>query len=43
MYIFRDLYNWDSARQEAIDNYKQHSAQMHNLTASMVGKDLKLL
>lgn len=41
--IYRDLYNWQEARDEAIATYQKNKGQMHNLTATMVGKDLKLV
>ena len=37
------MYAWDVSRQDAIANYKVQAASMHSLTASMVGKDLKLV
>ena len=38
----RDLYQWDQARQAAIDNFQKHYAEMHNTTAKEVAKDLHL-
>ncbi|KAL3847158.1 hypothetical protein ACJMK2_018086, partial [Sinanodonta woodiana] len=40
--IYRDLYNWEKSRDAAIANFLAHRAQMHNTTASMVAKELKL-
>jgi len=41
--IYRDLYNWEDSRGEATENYQKNKSQMHNLTMTMVGKDLKLV
>ncbi|XP_041349920.1 leukotriene A-4 hydrolase-like [Gigantopelta aegis] len=41
--IYTDLYKWEAARQKAIDNYMEHKDEMHNTTASLVAKDLKLM
>nr|KAG5691447.1 hypothetical protein BaRGS_017290 [Batillaria attramentaria] len=40
--IYRDLYQWEEARQAAIDNFLTHRAEMHNTTAKEVAKDLHL-
>lgn len=39
---FRDLYGWEDARPTAIENFKKHRDEMHNTTATMLAKDLKL-
>lgn len=41
--IYRDMYAWEVSRQDAVANYKAQAASMHSLTATMVGKDLKLV
>ncbi|XP_076469755.1 leukotriene A-4 hydrolase-like isoform X1 [Babylonia areolata] len=40
--IYRDLYQWEDARQSAIDNFLRHREEMHNTTAKEVAKDLHL-
>lgn len=40
--LYRDLYGWEDARPTAIENFKKHRDEMHNTTATMLAKDLKL-
>jgi len=40
--LYRDLNNWESARQRTIETFKRNRKSMHNTTASLVAKDLKL-
>nr|XP_022300395.1 leukotriene A-4 hydrolase-like isoform X2 [Crassostrea virginica] len=40
--LYRDLYGWEEARPTAIQNFQTHRGEMHNTTATMVAKDLKL-
>eukprot|EP00105_Crassostrea_gigas_P000849 XP_011412804.2 PREDICTED: leukotriene A-4 hydrolase-like [Crassostrea gigas] len=41
--LYRDLYGWEDARPTAIENFKKHRDEMHNTTATMLAKDLKLI
>ncbi|CAG5126743.1 unnamed protein product [Candidula unifasciata] len=40
--LYRDLYAWEFARPLAVANFKMHKEEMHNTTAGLVAKDLKL-
>ncbi|XP_061187937.1 leukotriene A-4 hydrolase-like isoform X1 [Saccostrea echinata] len=40
--LYRDLYGWEEARPIAIQNFQTHRGEMHNTTATMLAKDLKL-
>ncbi|KAK7101710.1 leukotriene A-4 hydrolase-like [Littorina saxatilis] len=40
--IYRDLYQWEEAREAAIENFKKHCVEMHSTTAKEVAKDLHL-
>ncbi|XP_019370597.1 PREDICTED: leukotriene A-4 hydrolase isoform X1 [Gavialis gangeticus] len=40
--LFRDLYNFDKSRDQAISTFQQHRACMHPVTSMLVGKDLKV-
>lgn len=40
--IYRDLYNWENVREEAIANYNAHSSEMMYVTAYGLKKDLHL-
>ncbi|XP_062610760.1 leukotriene A-4 hydrolase-like isoform X1 [Saccostrea cucullata] len=40
--LYRDLYGWEEARPIAIQNFQTHKGEMHNTTATMLAKDLKL-
>lgn len=39
---YRDLYAWEEARPKAVANFLDHRQEMHNTTAMLVAKDLKL-
>ncbi|XP_038061644.1 leukotriene A-4 hydrolase-like isoform X2 [Patiria miniata] len=39
--IFRDLFKFAVARDQAIATFKQHKDDMHPITAAMIGKDLQ--
>ncbi|XP_048743567.2 leukotriene A-4 hydrolase-like isoform X1 [Ostrea edulis] len=40
--LYRDLYSWEESRPIAIENFTKHRSEMHNTTATMLAKDLKL-
>lgn len=40
--IYRDLYNWETARERAIKNFETQLPTMHSTTAGLVAKILKL-
>ena len=40
--LYRDLNDWDEARPRAIETFKKNRTSMHNTTASLVAKDLKI-
>uniref|UniRef100_A0A8D0HC62 Leukotriene A-4 hydrolase n=1 Tax=Sphenodon punctatus TaxID=8508 RepID=A0A8D0HC62_SPHPU len=40
--LFRDLYNFEKSREQAVNTFLQHRASMHPVTAMLVGKDLKV-
>ncbi|KAK3518131.1 hypothetical protein QTP70_033232 [Hemibagrus guttatus] len=40
--LFREVYNFPKYTDEAVKTFKKHSAAMHNVTATLVAKDLKI-
>ncbi|XP_051889373.1 leukotriene A-4 hydrolase [Pristis pectinata] len=40
--LYRDLYNFEKARQQAIDTFMKNKPSMHPITAALVAKDLHL-
>ncbi|BFZ10844.1 hypothetical protein BsWGS_13883 [Bradybaena similaris] len=40
--LYRDLNAWEEARPKAVANFLDHRQEMHNTTAMLVAKDLKL-
>uniref|UniRef100_A0A8C8VR17 Leukotriene A(4) hydrolase n=1 Tax=Pelusios castaneus TaxID=367368 RepID=A0A8C8VR17_9SAUR len=40
--LFRDLYNLEKSRDQAVSSFLQHRACMHPVAAMLVGKDLKV-
>ncbi|CAG5115265.1 unnamed protein product [Candidula unifasciata] len=40
--LYRDLYAWEEARPKGVANFLEHRQEMHNTTAGLVAKDLKL-
>uniref|UniRef100_A0A8C9TMA5 Leukotriene A-4 hydrolase n=1 Tax=Scleropages formosus TaxID=113540 RepID=A0A8C9TMA5_SCLFO len=40
--LFRELYNFEKYRQEAVNMFLQHRAAMHPVTAALVARDLKV-
>lgn len=40
--LYRDLYNWEAAREKTVANFKKNRASMHNTTSSLVAKDLNI-
>ncbi|KAG9339983.1 hypothetical protein JZ751_022299 [Albula glossodonta] len=40
--LFRELYNFDKYRDEAVETFLKHRGAMHPVTASLVAKDLKV-
>uniref|UniRef100_UPI00398E9E30 leukotriene A-4 hydrolase n=1 Tax=Pristiophorus japonicus TaxID=55135 RepID=UPI00398E9E30 len=41
--LYRDLYNFEKARQQAIDTFMKNKPSMHPTTAALVAKDLHLV
>lgn len=41
--FFSDLYEWEEACKDAVSNYNRMKSSMNILTATMVGKDMKLI
>lgn len=41
--LYRELYNFEKARQQAIDTFKTNKPTMHPITAALVAKDLHLV
>lgn len=39
----REVYNFPKFSDEAVKTFKEHSAAMHYVTASLVSKDLKIV
>ncbi|KAJ8245562.1 hypothetical protein GJAV_G00272100 [Gymnothorax javanicus] len=40
--LFRDVYNFEKFRQEAVKTFLEHRASMHQVTAALVAKDMKI-
>jgi len=40
--LYRDLNEWDEVRDRAIQKFKENRKSMHNTTATLVAKDLKV-
>uniref|UniRef100_A0A7M4FNA3 Leukotriene A-4 hydrolase n=1 Tax=Crocodylus porosus TaxID=8502 RepID=A0A7M4FNA3_CROPO len=40
--LFRDLYNFDKSRDQAVTTFQQHRTCMYPVTSMLVGKDLKV-
>ena len=40
--FYRDLNQWDAAKEIAVENFKAQRNFMHSLTATMVAKDLNV-
>ncbi|XP_069765239.1 leukotriene A-4 hydrolase isoform X3 [Narcine bancroftii] len=41
--LYRDLYNFEKARQQTIDTFMKNKPSMHPITAALVAKDLHLV
>lgn len=41
--LFRDLYNWETSRAQAISTFQANRNQMHNTTVNTVAKVLHLV
>ncbi|XP_043569231.1 leukotriene A-4 hydrolase [Chiloscyllium plagiosum] len=41
--LYRDLYNFEQAREQAIETFKKNKPCMHPITAALVAKDLHLV
>nr|XP_042715735.1 leukotriene A-4 hydrolase-like isoform X2 [Chrysemys picta bellii] len=40
--LFRDLYNFEKSRDQAVSSFMQHRVCMHPVAAMLVAKDLKV-
>jgi leukotriene-A4 hydrolase len=40
--IYRDLFRWEAAKEDAITNFRAHKHEMHPLAVSMLAKDMDL-
>lgn len=42
LHIFREVFNFEKYREEAVSRFVAHRAAMHPVTSALVAKDLKV-
>ncbi|XP_074645095.1 leukotriene A-4 hydrolase-like isoform X2 [Tubulanus polymorphus] len=40
--LYRDLFKWNGSKNAAVKNFNEHRPSMHNVTATLIAKDLHL-